>query len=139
MLQRKTPLLPRFKNAAGFKRYWRAAPNVLQLSTRDLLRVQIKHVREIPGWATHVAPAVEAPAGAFLGTVNERGQLIKVHQQQRARESLKVKVNQLLLYRPLRQIGSPAFSPVSDGRDVHVVQIGMAIIALAHFAYDGAP
>src|SRR5207237_2703355 len=57
-LQRKTPLLPRFWDSTAFKRNGRCPPNILQLSTRDLLRVKIEHVREILERPSHVAPTI---------------------------------------------------------------------------------
>ena len=107
------------------------SPRVLQPAARELLRVEVFHVREIAAGRAHVAPAVQPPAGAALHAVLQRGQRVEIHQQRRARKRREVDVDELLLDRPAGQVGSPAFAPVADRRDVHVVQIRMSVVAFA--------
>ena len=76
---------------------------------------------------------------AALHAVLQRRQRVEIHQQQRARERGEVDVDQLLLDRPAGQVRSPAFAPVADRRDIHMIQVGMAVVALSRFDDQRAP
>ena len=61
----------------------------------------------------HVAPAVEAPAGAAPDAVAQRLRLVEVHQQRRALEGLEVDVDQRLLVRATPAGTGPSPRPSS--------------------------
>ena len=138
-LEREFPLVPLLGHPAGFERHGSRPPRVLEPTTRELLRVEINHVREVAARPAHVAPAVQTPSGAALHAVLQRRQRVEIHQQERAREGGEVDVDQLSLDRPAWEIRSPAFAPIPDCRDIHVIQIGMPVVALPGFDDQRAP
>jgi hypothetical protein len=139
-LQLEAPLLPRSRHAASLQRHRRLAPYVLQVGARHLLGIQVEHVRPVAlAGPAHVAPAVQAPARAAFRGIDQRIEEIEIHQQRCVWEGVEVDVDQSLVNRPLGQIRPPAFAPIADGRDVHRIEIRVAVVTLAGLAHQRAP
>ena len=138
-LQREVPLVPLLGDPTGFERNRSGLPDVLKPASRQLLRIEVLHVRKAAARCAHVTPAVEPPATAQLHTVLQRRQRIEIHQQQSARERLEVEVDQLLLNGPVRQVRTPALSPVAHGGNVHMIEVGVTVVALSRFEDERAP
>ena len=103
-LEREFPLVPLFGHPAGFERHGSRSPRVLESAARELLRIEILHVREGAARRAHVAPAVQPPSCAALDAVLERGQRVEIHQQPRAWKRGEVDVDQVLLDRPAGKV-----------------------------------
>ena len=69
----------------------------------------------------------------------QRVGFVEIHQQFRSWERGEVQIDQLLLDRPAWQVRSPALAPVADGRDIHVIQIWMTVVAFAELDDQRAP
>jgi malonyl CoA-acyl carrier protein transacylase len=58
------PLVPLLGHPARFERDRLGLPDVLKPASRQLLRIEVLHVRKAAARCAHVTPAVEPPAGA---------------------------------------------------------------------------
>ena len=126
-------LKPAAGNSARFKGYRTSFPNILNSRADDLHRVKIQHVAPV-GFAVrrvgpHVSPTIQPPAGSMCRAVGEGFLLVEVHQQGSALERLQPDINQGFLRGKCGHVIAPAFSPITNRRNIYGIKIRVAVVA----------